>query len=116
MIIWLCSGCPHLEQSMISQVTREAKVGPNYARKILCELRTMGAVTDPSKITSEKVVHCGTGTFLELDHDLFVLSLWVEMPERMNLNYCQKLHDIYDLEVSPSFISDLFEKRWLYKL
>jgi hypothetical protein len=100
----------------ISDVARVAKVGWDYAAKVVDEISNPSNLIDPEiqKIKQNLAQECGG---LSQEEEVFLLSLRAEDATHPLLEYIQNLEEIYGVYVSPSDIypTGWFKMRWRYQ-
>jgi hypothetical protein len=103
-------------QPSIRSVAQEARVGWNYASKVIEELLDTGDLVDPeltrpNQMDSGYFVGVGARS-LKLEEEVFLLALRTEKPNRPNLDYIRQLERRYGTKVSSPFITKWFQKRF----
>lgn len=98
----------------INAVAKRAKVGWNYADRVVTELQHTGTLIDPLTYGDRTRFSLGVGECLSVEEDVFLLSLRAEDPGRPNLDYIAHLQEAYGKTVSSQFISNWFKKRFKY--
>jgi hypothetical protein len=96
-------------------IRAKARVSPSFAEKVMRELAETGHVLDPElvKLSWKKAV--GAGSMLTTKMEIFLLALWLEAPERPNVNYIWQLNEYYRKTVSSGIISDWFKNRFPFR-
>jgi hypothetical protein len=95
------------------ELARESNVRWRYAAKVISEIHLHDAIIAPAGILLGKNVRWGVGQHLAPEEDMFLLSLYAEIPNRPNLDYCRELLAYKGTVISSSFISD-FAKAWWF--
>jgi transposase len=96
----------------ILAVAKKAKVGWDYASKVVDELVLTGTLIDPDIVQQQRVDERVPTFHLSIEEEIFLLSLHTENPARPNISYAKGLRDYYDTTVSPQFIGRWFENRF----
>jgi hypothetical protein len=101
----------------ITDVAKQARVGWNYANRVVGELREKGEslahLSDPAVTHYEKTSRDGVyHSFLTPEEEMFLLSLRAEDGRRPNISYIHELFVAYGRIVSSSFVSLWFNKRF----
>ena len=109
--IALCQELHPIRPSIID-VARKAKVGWEYASRVVEELVRTGTLIDPEILKQQRNDRRVPSFHLSIEEEIFLLSLHSENPARPNLSYAKALRDQYDTTVSPQFIGRWFEKRF----
>ena len=90
----------------IKFVAEEAKVGWDFARRVISEIQDTGTVIDPGVTCNELMSNRKVSDYLSKQEEVYLLALRAEKPIRSNLSYVDELFNSYGKRVSSAFISN----------
>ena len=83
-----------------------------FCKKVIEEINTIGTVIDPEVIKHCLVANREVLFKLLPEHQISILSMHSEMPNRPNSSYVDELNDRYDLEVCTKTITNFFNSKY----
>jgi transposase len=99
----------------VTEVALSARVGWDYARRVIHELEFHGFIREPEMIRRAKNHVLGPGQKLSTVHEMFLLCLRTLDPARPLYSYVQELNNQFQKTVTTQSISDWFHKRWDFR-